>query len=359
MSLKFLRSTSNVLECQVVLLDNSQFITTFDERTVRGSELFDRVCEKAKVPPYYKPYFGLQYIDREDGDVAWLNLDKEIRYSRKTKPLLYQFAVKVFPRDPIKLEKDMQILILRQLKTLISRGKFSLPIDKHALIDGFYVQAMLGDFNAKRHKPGYLEGLLGSFYCPPTGINSDGNISEEDYEVMVKDLHKSHRGMTREEAVSAALEICKELENYGAWMHYGGIDINGEEVVFCVSVHGIRVCQLKNKFPEVGAVCHNFHWRDIISMFCDNAKFYMYVTEARDEETMACRAFRFQKGLYGYKASQRLLVDAENHQKFFSEDNPERAKTIRSLSLEAKSLNKIRTGLAGKVNLSLRRATIK
>lgn len=359
MSLKFLRSTSNVLECQVVLLDNSQFTTTFDQKTVQGSELFDRVCEKAKIPPYYKPYFGLQYIDREDGDVAWLNLDKEIRYSRKTKPLLYQFAVKVFPQDPIKLEKDMQILILRQLKTLISRGKFSLPIDKHALIDGFYVQAMLGDFNAKRHKPGYLEDLLGSFYCPPTGINSDGNISEEDYEVMVKDLHKSHRGMTREEAVSAALEICKELENYGAWMHYGGIDSNGEEVVFCVSVHGIRVCQLKNKFPEVGAVCHNFHWRDIISMFCDNAKFYMYVTEARDEENMACRAFRFQKGLYGYKASQRLLVDAENHQKFFSEDNPERAKTIRSLSLEAKSLNKIRTGLAGKVNLSLRRATIK
>ena len=358
MSFKFLRSTSNVLECQVVLLDNSHFSTTFDKKTVQGRDLFDRVCEKAQVPPNHQQYFGLQYIDREDGEVVWLNLDKEIRSSRKTKALLYQFAVKVFPQDPIKLEKDVQILILCQLKTLINLGKFSLPVNKHALIDGFYVQAMLGDFNAKRHKPGYLEDLLGLFYCPPTGINSDGNISEEEYEVMVKDLHKSHRGMTREEAVSASLGICKELENYGASMHYGGIDSHGVEVVFCVSIHGIRVYQLKNKFPEAGTLCHNFHWRDIISMFCDNAKFYMYVAEGRDEQNVTCRAFRFHKSLYGYKASQRLLVDAENHQKFFFEDNLERAKTMRSLSLEAKSMKKIRSGMAGRVNLSLRRATI-
>ncbi|KAL9983445.1 hypothetical protein ACROYT_G005620 [Oculina patagonica] len=359
MSLKFLRSTSSVIECQVVLLDNSQFIATFDQKTVLGSDLFDKVCEKAQVPPYYRQYFGLQYIDREDGDVDWLHMDKEIHPRRKSKPLLYQFAVKVFPRDPIKLEKDMQKLILLQVKTLINRGKFSLPVNEHALIDGFYAQAMLGDFNSKRHKPGYLEDLLGLFYCPPTGINSDGNISEEDYEVMVKDLHKSHRGMTREEAVSAALDICKELENYGAWMHYGGIDSNGNEVVFCVSIDGIRVCQLKSRFPEAGAVCHNFHWRDIISMFCDNAKFYMYVAEARDEESMTSRVYRFNKGLYGYKAARRLLVDAENHQKFFFEDNPERATIMRSLSVEAKSMNRVRTGLAAKINLSVRRATIK
>ena len=82
----------------------------------------------------------------------------------------------------------------------------------------------------------------------------------------------------------------------------------------------------------------------------------MYVTEGRDEDNMTCRSFRFHKGLYGYKASQRLQVDAENHQKFFFEDNPERAKTMRRLSLEAKSTKKNRSRMAG---LSLRRATIK
>ena len=125
-----------------MLLDNSQFSTTFDQKTVQGRDLFDRVCEKAQVLPCYKQFFDLQCIDREDGDVAWLNLDKEIRSSRKTKPLLYQFAVKVFLQDPIKLEKDMQILVLCQLKAVVNRGKFSLPVNKHALIDGFYVQVL-------------------------------------------------------------------------------------------------------------------------------------------------------------------------------------------------------------------------
>ena len=369
MSLSFLRSNSKIIECQVVLLDNSQFITTFGQKTVLGMELFDRVCHRVRVPPENRQYFGLQYMDREDGDLNWLNLDKEIRPSRKSKPLMYQFAVKVFPQDPLKLEANMQRQILLQVKGLLNRGKFSLPVEKHALIDGFYVQAALGDFIAKRHKPGYLEDLLGLFYCPPTGINSDGNISEEHYEVMVRDLHKSHRGMTREEAVAAALDICKELPNYGAWMHYRGTDqARGNEVVFCVSIHGIRICELKSTFPEAGEVCHNFKWRDIISMFCDNAKFYMYIADASaaDGENMTCRVFRFNKGLYSYKAAQRLQEDAENHQKFFFVDNPERATIMRSLSDEAKSMKRgrsLRPGSAGqnlgsKMTLTFRRGTV-
>ena len=363
MSLRFLRPNSKIIECQVVLLDNSQFVTTFGQKTVLGRELFDRVCHRVQVPPNNKQYFGLQCMDREDGAVNWLNLDKEIRPPRKAKPLMYQFAVKVFPQDPLKLEPNTQKQILLQVKVLINRGKFSLPVSKHALIDGFYVQAALGDFIAKKHKQGYLEDLLGLFYCPPTGINSDGEISEENYEIMVRDFHKSHRGMSREEAVSAALEICKELPNYGTWTHYGATDqASGNEVVFCVSVKGIRICQLKSKFPEVGEVCHNFKWRDIISMLCDNAKFYMYLNEAgAEEENMTCHVFRFNKGLYGYKAAQRLQVDAEHHQKFFFEDNPERATIIRSLSAEAKSMNRIRsfrTGSGSKMALPFRRGTL-
>ena len=246
-------------------------------------ELLDRVCERVQIDPHHRQYFGLQYVDREDGEMVRLNLNKEIHPQRKSKQRLYQFAVKVFPRDPLKLEKNiMQRLILLQIKALINRGKFSLPVSKHAMIDGFYVQAMLGDFSGKRHKPGYLEELLGLFYFPPTTqLNSEEHISEEGYEIMVKDLHKSHRGMTREEAVSAALEVCKELENYGACMHYGVSDRNGDEFVFCVSIDGMRICHLSNKFPEADEVCYNFHWRDIISMLCRDAKFYIYAAEGQ------------------------------------------------------------------------------
>lgn len=369
MSLKFLRSNSKIIECHVVLLDNSQFVTTFGQKTVFGRELFDRVCQRVQVPADNKQHFGLQYLDREDGDVNWLNLDQEIHPPRKPKPLMYQFAVKVFPKDPLKFEHAMQWQILLQLKVLINRGKFSLSINQHAKIDGYYVQAALGDFIAKRHTPGYLEDLLGLFYCPPTGINCEGDISEENYELMVRDLHKIHRGLTREQAVSAALEVCKELPNYGVSLHYGGTDqFSGNDVVFCVSVQGMRICQLKSTLPEVGEVCHNFQWRDIISMICNNAKFYVYLTEAgaAKKEDMTCQIYRFNKGLYAYKAVQRLQVDADNHQKFFFEEDPERATIMRSLSLEAKSMNRIRSrrsGSAGsligsKMTLPFRRGTM-
>ena len=353
MSFKFLRASSSVIECHVVLLDNSQFVTMFDQETVVGDELFERVCERLKVPSYDRQYFGLQYIDTEDGDVNWLNLDKEIRPPRKLNPLMYQFAVKVFPKDPLHLDQNMQKQILLQLKGLINRGKFNLPVSKHASIDGFFAQAMLGDFIPKQHKAGYLETLLGIFYCPPTGINSDGDIDEEKYELMVRDLHKSHRGMTREKAVSHALDICKELPNYGACVYYGGTDLDsGDEVVLSVSIQGIRICQLKNKFPEVGEVCHHFQWRDVISILCDDAKLYVHLAgEAADDndEDMSYRAFRFKKGLYSHKVAHRFKKDAENHQNFFFEENPERARTMRSLSVDVKSLKGIRNLRSGSV----------
>ena len=367
MSLRFLRSNSKVTTCHVVLLDNSQFVTTFDQKIVLGKDLFDLVCQRVQVPTNKKQYFGLQYIDQEDGDLNWLNLDKALLASRKSEPLVYQFAVKVFPQDPLKMEQGLQKQILLQIKGLLNRGKLSLPVEKHAEIDGLYVQAALGDFIAKRHKRGYLEDLLGLFYCPPTGINSEEHISEERYEIMVRDLHKRHRGMSREEAISAATEVCKELPEYGAWKHYGGTDPSkGNEVVFCVSIYGIRICQLKSKFPETGEECHNFHWRDIISMVCDKEKFCLYLTDpaAADASGLTCRVFRFDKGLYSHKAAQRLLVDAENHQKFFFEDNPVRATVMRSLSVDVKTLNRMRSLRAGSVSflrsktgLSFRRGT--
>ncbi|XP_015770657.1 PREDICTED: merlin-like [Acropora digitifera] len=345
MSLRFLRSNSKVMTCHVVLLDNSQFVTTFDQKIVLGKDLFDLVCQRVQVPNNKKQYFGLQYIDQEDGDLNWL----------------------VFAQDPHTMQQGLQKQILLQIKGLLNRGKLSLPVEKHAEIDGLYVQAALGDFIAKRHKRGYLEDLLGLFYCPPTGINSEEHISEERYEIMVRDLHKRHRGMSREEAISAATEVCKELPEYGAWKHYGGTDPSkGNEVVFCVSIYGIRICQLKSKFPETGEECHNFHWRDIISMVCDKEKFCLYLTDAAaaDASGLTCRVFRFDKGLYSHKAAQRLLVDAENHQKFFFEDNPVRATVMRSLSVDVKTLNRIRSLRAGSVSflrsktgLSFRRGT--
>ena len=356
MSVKFLRSSSNVVECEVVLLDNSHFISIFDQKRVRGEELFDRVCVKVQVPSYYKQYFGLQFVDRDDGDLNWLDLTKEIQNSRKSKEILYQFAVKVFPQDPVTLEKNMQRQIILQVKALISRGRVSLPVNTHAVLDGFYAQAILGDFASKKHTPGYLEDLLGVFYSPPTGINSDGDISEGEYEVKVRDFHKSHRGMTHEEAFSAYLDVCKELPYYGIFVHFGALDLDGNVVAIAVSNSGIRVCKL-DEFNHVGKVCHDVKWRDVVSMFCNNAKFFLYLAEDSNKQCVTSLVYRFSHGHFGHKDAQRLLVDAENHQTFFLEANPERGQIIRSLSLDLRQRNRLGTGQFLGVNLPFRRGS--
>lgn len=51
------------LECQVVLLDNSLFVATFDKKSTKGQELFSSVCHKLGLPPNARNYFGLQFVD--------------------------------------------------------------------------------------------------------------------------------------------------------------------------------------------------------------------------------------------------------------------------------------------------------
>ena len=79
MCLKFLRSTSNVLKFQVVLLDNSQLSTTSDQKTVQRRDLLGRVGEKAHESFLITSSTSVcsTLIEKSDGEVAWLNLDKD------------------------------------------------------------------------------------------------------------------------------------------------------------------------------------------------------------------------------------------------------------------------------------------
>ena len=112
------------MTCHVVLLDNSQFVTTFDQKIVLGKDLFDLVCQRVQVPTNKKQYFGLQYIDHEDGDLNWLNLDKALLTSRKSEPLVYQFAVKVFPKDPLKMNKACKSRYFYKSKVSLTEASY-------------------------------------------------------------------------------------------------------------------------------------------------------------------------------------------------------------------------------------------
>lgn len=341
----FVRSTSTVIQCKVVLLDNTEFVTAFEKKSIRGEDLLDRVCARVQVPPICKKYFGLRYADREDGGLNWLDSDKEIQASRKTKELQYQFAVKVFPQEPRKLDKFVQRQVVLQLKELVTQGKLCLPVDKHAILDGLYAQAMLGNFNPKKHTPGYLDDLLGLFYTPPNGLNVDGPVgltSGVNYEVMVRDLHKSHKGASEEDAINEYLNQSRALPYYGEFVHRGAAGSDGNEVIIGVSNRGIRVSEL-DEFNQPGNQLHLFHWRDILSIFCDKTKFFIISSSFRaaDSETNenTCTfSFCFSHGHFGHKTAKRLFTDAENHQGIILEEDPEReAKRSTSVQLKRKA----------------------
>lgn len=307
------RPGSCKLECQVVLLDNALFVGAFEKKSTTGQQLFDRVCDKLVIPSAGRCYFGLQFTDFEDGELNWLDLEEKIR-SQRRKPYSFQFAVKFFPSYLQKTEKALQTQFMLQIKHNLIRGKLTCSANQHALLDGFFAQAVLGDYKPQIHSCGYLEDSLGAFFAPPNGINSDIEVTEARYEALVRNLHKGYRGMTREEASMGYLENAQKLKLFGMSLHRGATDKSGNNVLLAIYEHGVLVFN-QDRFGEVGDVEIEFRWNEIVTMLHQNRKFYVviYSEEKRDGGSYS---FRFH-GHYGHKAAQRILNDALQHQVLF------------------------------------------
>lgn len=313
-SVKFKRRKScGSLECQVVLLDNSLYVTKLDGKSAKGQELFNKVCEKLSLPPNTRNYFGLQFIDGVDGELTWLDFEKEIRPQRR-KPYTFQFAVRFYPLEANVKPKEVQELLIWQIKDSLIRGKFITSINEHAVLDGFFAQAVLGDFNPKLHTRGYLEDLLGSFFAPPNRINCDAELSEEKYESIVYNLHRSHKGMTPGEARIAFLEMAYNLPFCGMSLHHGATDKNGNIVYLAICGSGVLVFDV-DTFGVPGNVVQNFPWHEIVAMTRQNRKFYV-VVYSHERKDGGSYSYRFH-GHFGHRASERILHDALRHQAVF------------------------------------------
>ena len=322
------------LECHIVLLDNFDFVALFEKKSAKGQELFDRACEKLKIPSNEKGFFGLQFTDRADGELNWVDMKREIR-AQRSKPYNFQFAVRFFPaRNYSRLSRETQNQIRLQVKDYLVRGKFVCTVNEHAMLDGFFAQAMLGDFQRPVHSKGYLEDLLGPFFAPPNGINSEIEVSESEYELSVANNHRSHRGMSLEEANLAYLELAKNLPFFGTSFHPGATDKNGNSVLLAIDSQGLLIyeCDGLNK---PGEVTSRFPWSDIVSLVSQNRKFYIvaYSSEKKDGGSFS---FRFH-GHYAHRGADRMRTDALEWQAFYYK--PEKKLNRRSKSFgEADSI---------------------
>ena len=339
------RSTSTVIQCRVVLLDNTEFITAFDKKAIFGQEILERTCRRVQVAPSCVKYFGLRSADHEDGGLNWLSLAQEIKASNKTKVHYYQFAVKVFPPDPQTLEdRFTRKQLMLQVKELACRGTLALPVEQHARLDAFYAQAMLGNFNPRSHTRGYLDDLLGLFYSPPTGLNVDnsgGLLSCEEYEVKVRDLHKSYKGLCEDAAVIRYLDGCRQLPSYGVFEHRGAgyRDDKTKGLVVAVSFRGLQVYEL-GSLGELGRQLEQVNWRDVLAMYCNKDVFSVILGsvvagETERAQSRAMLTLRFRQGHFGHRQAERLLGDADNHQNVFLSSGPNSTDSRRAMSLQS------------------------
>ena len=299
------------LDCHVVLLNNIDFAAALEKKSAKGNELFEKVCDKLKIPSKERVYFGLQFTDRADGELNWLDLYKEIR-SQQSKPYNFQFAVRFFPAGNYsKLSTETQDQVRFQVKDHLLRGKFVCQVKEHADLDGLFVQAMLGDFQRSVHTKGYLEDFLGPFFAPPNGINSEIEVNESQYELSVANNHRSHRGMSVEQANLAYLELAQKLAFFGTVFHPGATDVTGKSVLLALDSQGVLIYEC-DETQKPGEVIKRFPWQDIVSFVSRKRKFYILAYSVKKKEGGSF-SFRFH-GHYAHRGADRVCKDATEWQ---------------------------------------------
>lgn len=304
---------------KVLLLDNSEFSVKFDKTKVLCSELFEKACERAKISLQYQKYFGLRYINSEDAKPSWLQLEETIKSSLAI-TTVFQLAIKVFPKsindaieDPIFLKH-----VVYQVKYLFLQGKLRTSIQKHAILDSYFAQAALGDYDTKRHNRGYLETKLGSnFYSVPSSLNSDGAVSAAVYERMVTNMHRGHHGMTSNEALTEYLRLSTSVFGYGAFTYKDAIDLSDKEFILAISQLGIQIF-LPDRYGEPDNLVHEYPWGVVASILRDGSRFLFSVwlkSAGKRSNSLQTHSFRFP-GHYGHLQAQRIEKDAVNHRNF-------------------------------------------
>ncbi|EDO36210.1 predicted protein [Nematostella vectensis] len=309
---------SGLFKCQVVLLDNSTFTTSFEKRKeTKGKELLRRVCIELNIPPRDQGYFGIQSTKWEDGALSWLEMEKDLR-SQFLKLTGFQFAVRFYPRNIDLLSEISRELLCLQVKDSIIRGKFLKPvsIDQQAVLDSYFAQLKLGDYDSKKNSKGYLVRENSRFFVPPNGLNSDGEINESDYEEIVKKMHKKLIGESPARAGNRFLRAAESIPFYGICTHHGATDENGNSIVIGCCNRGLIFYEGKPD-GEPGKLLSEFEWHEVIGARQHEQK--LHILSLNNKEKVGEKLTFYFHGVFGHTSAKRVLKDLIAHQRLFDQ----------------------------------------
>ncbi|XP_019886425.1 band 4.1-like protein 4A isoform X4 [Ooceraea biroi] len=202
------------------------------------------------------------------------------------------FGVKFYAADPCKLiEEITRYQFFLQIKQDILQGRLPVSFDLAAELGAYVVQSELGDYDPRRHSPGYV-----------TEFRFLANQTTE-LENRIVEIHKTLIGQLPSAAELNYLDKVKWLEMYGVDLH----PVLGEDSVeYFLGLTPSGIILLRNK-TKVG----NYYWPRINKIYYKGRYFMLKVSEKNSEE----RTHGFETPSKG--ACRHLWKCCLEHQAFF------------------------------------------
>ncbi|XP_042906653.1 band 4.1-like protein 4 [Parasteatoda tepidariorum] len=275
--------------CKIVLLDETEFIQDIQESS-RGQQLLDVVFKHLNLME--TAYFGLRFIDAT-GQRQWLDPNKFIvKQMKGMETFTLYFGVKFYASDPCKLlEEITRYQFFLQVKQDIYQGRLPLTYDLAAELFAYSIQSELGDYDPRRHLPGYA-----------AEFNFSSNQTK-DLESKAADIHKTLSGAVPAVAELSFLDRIKWLDMYGVDLH----PVMGEDSIeYYLGLTPSGILVLRNK-TRVG----NYFWPRITKVYYKR-KYFMI--KARDKNN--------EQNTYGFelpskRACKHLWKCCVDHRAFF------------------------------------------
>ncbi|XP_075216694.1 uncharacterized protein LOC142322004 [Lycorma delicatula] len=248
--------------CKVILLDEQELVQEIQD-TSRGQEVLDTVFRHLNL--LETAYFGLRYVDTSN-QTHWLDTGKKVVKQLKGKETftLY-FGVKFYAADPCKLlEEITRYQFFLQVKQDILQGRLPVSFDLAAELGAYVVQSELGDYDPRRHSPGYVSEFR---FLSNQTVELENKIAQ---------LHKEMMGQLPSVAELNYLDKVKWLEMYGVDLH----PVLGEDNVeyfLGLTPTGVIVLRNKNKVA-------NYFWPRITKIYYKGRYFMLRVCDKNNEE---------------------------------------------------------------------------
>nr|XP_022901841.1 band 4.1-like protein 4 isoform X2 [Onthophagus taurus] len=254
------------IHCKIVLLDEQELIHEIqDDKT--GQALLEVIFRHLNL--LETAYFGLRYLDQE-GQTLWLDPAKKLsRQLRGAEPFTLYFGVKFYAADPCKLlEEITRYQFFLQVKQDILQGRLPVSFQLAAELGAYIIQSELGDYDPRRHSPGYVSEFR---FLSNQTVELENAIAE---------LHKKLVGQLPSVAELSYLDKVKWLDMYGVDLHPVAVKLKGEDKMdYYIGLTPSGIILMKNK-TNVGT----YYWPRISKIYFKGRYFILKVLEKNDEE---------------------------------------------------------------------------